>query len=115
MSVLDDVASLTLQTAVAGLGMRQQVTANNIANIETPGFTARSVDFESSLADAVASGDPSAATIATNNTTDAPGVNGNNVSLDNEVVTATKTGLQEQLLTGALTAKYGLISTVLKG
>jgi flagellar basal-body rod protein FlgB len=42
-------------------------------------------------------------------------VNGNNVSLSGEVVTATKTGLQEQLLTGAITAKYGLISTVLKG
>jgi flagellar basal-body rod protein FlgB len=115
MSVLDDVASLTLQTAVSGLGMRQQVTANNIANLETPGFTARNVDFESSLADAVATGDPSAAAVVTSNSTDAPGVNGNNVSLDNEVVTATKTGLQEQLLTGALTAKYGLISTVLKG
>ena len=34
---------------------------------------------------------------------------------DSEVVTATKTGLQEQLLTSALTSKYGLISTVLKG
>ncbi|MGH3421905.1 MAG: flagellar basal body rod protein FlgB [Streptosporangiaceae bacterium] len=113
--MLDDVASLTLQTAVAGLGLRQQVTANNIANLETPGFTARNVDFESSLASAVASGDPSSASILTTNSPDAPGINGNNVSLDSEIVTATKTGLQEQLLTGALTAKYGLISTVLKG
>ena len=31
------------------------------------------------------------------------------------MVTATKTGLQEQMLTGALTSTYGLIATVLKG
>ena len=113
--MLDDVASLTLQTAVHGLGVRQQVTADNIANLETPGFTARNVDFEASLAAAVSGGDPMSAEIATTNSADAPGINGNNVSLDSEVVTATKTGLQEQLLTGAITSKYGLISTVLKG
>jgi flagellar basal-body rod protein FlgB len=113
--VLDDITSLTLQTAVAGLGLRQQVTANNIANYATPGFTASSVDFESSLADAVSAGSPAGAAINTNPSTAAAGTNGNNVSLDTEMVTAVKTGLQEQLLTGALTSKFGLISTVLKG
>lgn len=113
--MLDDIASLSLQTAVAGLSTRQQVTANNIANLETPGFSAGTVAFEASLADAVAAGDPAAAAITTQVSGAAPGLNGNNVSLDGEIVTATKTGLQEQLLTGALTSKYGLISTVLKG
>lgn len=113
--MIDDVASLTLQQALSGLGIRQQVTANNIANIETPGFTAQNVDFESSLASAVAGGDPTTAAISTTASTDPAGVNGNNVSLNEQVVTATKTGLQEQLLSNALTAQYGLISTVLKG
>lgn len=113
--MLDDIASISLQTAVAGLSQRQQVTANNIANLETPGFTASTVSFESSLADAVASSDPSAARISVDPSTASAGVNGNNVSLDDEIVTATKTGLAEQLLTGALTSKFGLINTVLKG
>lgn len=113
--MLDDIASVTLQTAVGGLATRQQVTANNIANIETPGFSASTVDFESSLADAVAAGDPGGAQIAVTTSGAAAGINGNNVSLDGEIVTATKTGLQEKLLTGALTSKYGLIDTVLKG
>ena len=52
---------------------------------------------------------------ALSGTGDAPGINGNNVSLDSEFVTATKTTLQEQLLTSALTSKYGELSTVLKG
>jgi flagellar basal-body rod protein FlgB len=113
--VLDDIASLALQTAVAGLGVRQQVTANNIANLETPGFAASNVSFEASLADAIASGDPAQAAISVDVSGQLPGLNGNNVNLSQQIVTATQTGLQEQLLTGALTSKFGLISTVLKG
>jgi flagellar basal-body rod protein FlgB len=113
--VLDDLASVTLQTAIADLGRRQQVTANNIANVETPNFTASSVSFESSLAAAVNAGDPTATQLSVDPTTDAAGVNGNNVSLDNEFVTATKTTLQEQLLTQALTSHYAELSTALKG
>ena len=113
--MLDDIASVTLQAAIGGLGQRERVTANNIANLETPNFTADQVSFEDSLAAAVQAGDPSQASVGVTPTADAPGQNGNNVSLENELTTATKTTLQEQLLTGALTSKYGLISTVLKG
>ncbi|WP_375492573.1 flagellar basal body rod protein FlgB [uncultured Jatrophihabitans sp.] len=113
--MLDDISSVTLQVALSGLAQRQQVSANNIANTETPNFTASKVSFESSLADAVRNGDPAAASISTGGTGDAAGANGNNVSLDSEFVTATKTTLQEQLLTSALTSKYGELSTVLKG
>jgi len=112
--VLDDLASVTLQTAIADLGRRQQVTANNIANTETPNFTASSVSFESSLADAVNAGNPAAAQVSVDPTTDPAGVNGNNVSLDREVVAATQTTLQEQLLTQTLSSQYAQLSTVLK-
>ena len=113
--MLDDVTSLTLQAAIGGLGQRERVTANNIANIETRGFTASQVSFESSLAQAVAEGDPASTRVSSSPTTDAAGANGNNVSLENELTTATKTTLQEQLLTGEITQNYGLMSTVLKG
>jgi flagellar basal-body rod protein FlgB len=113
--VLDDIASLTLQTAVAGLSTRQQVTSNNIANVETPNYIASTVSFEDSLASAVADGDPTSAEFTTSPVGLTPGINGNNVNLSDEIVTATKTGLQESLLTGAINSKYGLISDVLKG
>jgi flagellar basal-body rod protein FlgB len=113
--VLDDVTTLALQSAMRGLSVQQHVSANNIANLETPGFTAQTVSFESSLAAAIAQGDPSAATISTTGSTDAPGVNGNNVSLDSELVTTTKNQLQQQLVAGALTSTYGLMATVLQG
>ena len=113
--MLDDVASVTLQSAISALSTRQQVTANNIANIETPGFIASSVDFESSLAAAISAGNPAASQVSVNATTLTPGINGNNVDLATELTTATKTTLQEQLLTSALTSQYGLLATVMKG
>jgi flagellar basal-body rod protein FlgB len=113
--VFDDLATQAVSSALAGLGVRQRVTADNIANLETPGFTASSVAFEDSLAAAVQDGQPSATAVTQQPTTDPAGANGNNVNLASQLVMATKTGLQEQLLTGALTSQLGLISTVLKG
>ena len=51
-----DVVASTLSTALDGLSLRQRVTADNISNIDTPGFTAATVDFESSLRSALADG-----------------------------------------------------------
>jgi flagellar basal-body rod protein FlgB len=112
--VLDDLASVALQVAITDLGQRQQVTANNIANVETPNFTASNVSFESSLADAISAGAPATATSSVDPSGDAAGVNGNNVSLDEQFVTATKTTLEQQLLTQALNSHYAQLATVLK-
>jgi len=48
-SLFNDNTSQVLHTALDGLARRQQVTANNIANAETPGFKASIVTFESRL------------------------------------------------------------------
>lgn len=113
--MFDDLATQAVQTALSGLSVRQRVTADNIANLETPGFTANSVAFENSLSAAVQAGQPASASISEQPTTDAAGANGNNVNLASQLVSATQTQLQEQLMSGALTSQLGLISTVLKG
>lgn len=115
LRVFNDVTSVALTTAIAGLSERQRVSANNIANIETPGFQASTVSFEASLADALGSGRPGDARISTAPTGDPSGQNGNNVNLETELVTATETGLQEKLLTNTITSHFGWMSTVLKG
>ena len=48
-AVFDDVSSSSLRVAVAGLSARQNAIADNIANIETPGYQARKVKFEEAL------------------------------------------------------------------
>jgi flagellar basal-body rod protein FlgB len=113
--VLDDVASVTLSTALSALAARQRVSADNIANIETPNFRAGQLSFEDSLRQAVAAGDPAQASVSIAPTSDPAGINGNNVNLDTETLTDQKTSLQYQLLSGAMSAKFSLIDTVLKG
>jgi flagellar basal-body rod protein FlgB len=113
--VLDDVASVTLSTALSALAQRERVSANNIANLETPNFSASSVSFEDSLRAAVAAGDPASAQASVDPTGETPGVNGNNVDLDTETITDEKTQMQYSLLSGAMSAKFNLIDTVIKG
>jgi flagellar basal-body rod protein FlgB len=113
--VFDDIASVTLTTALSAVSRSQRVSADNISNLETPGYKASRVSFEDSLRDAVASGDPASATTAVNTTTDPADSNGNNVNLDNEMVIATESQLHYQLLSTAVNAKFDLLSTVIKG
>ncbi|MDQ4007466.1 MAG: flagellar basal body rod protein FlgB [Actinomycetota bacterium] len=108
----------TLRTALDGLSQRQRVTADNIANIDTPGFRAATVDFESSLQAALAdgslaSGDTVGAT--TGLTTTPVGPNGNNVDLQTETMTAMRSVFQYQLMTRAVDDRYSLVETAIGG
>ena len=49
MSLLEDGAQRILAGALGGLSARQSLIASNIANIDTPGYTPQSIDFESAL------------------------------------------------------------------
>ena len=114
-AVIGDVASSALKTALDGLARRQRVTADNIANINTPGFLAGRVDFESSLRGALSSGEnPASAMAVVARSLEPTNTNGNNVNLDTETVRATETGLRYQLALNALDNKYNSIRTALR-
>ncbi len=113
--MLDDVTSTTLATALAAVSQQQRTSANNLANLDTPGFQAQRVNFADSLRSAVAAGDPSSAQVTVTNSGDPSGTNGNNVSLNGEILVEQKAGTQYQLLSSAITAKFNLLSTVIKG
>ncbi len=113
--VIGDVTSSALKAALDGLAQRQRVTADNIANINTPGFLAGRVDFESSLRGALAGGgNPASATAVVARSLEPTNTNGNNVNLDTETVRATETGLRYQLALNALDNKYNSIRTALR-
>ena len=48
-SLIGDTTMSALHQALSGLSLRQRTIADNVANIETPGFMAGKVDFETSL------------------------------------------------------------------
>ena len=98
-----------LNAALDGLSLRQRVIADNIANVDTPNFRATSVDFESSLRDAVSSGDAGRAGASMLPTATPVGANGNNVDLRKEMLAASQTQFQYQLMTRAVSDQFNLI------
>ncbi len=115
VAVIGDVTSSALKAALDGLAHRQRVTADNIANINTPGFLAGRVDFESSLRGALAGGEnPASATTVVARSLEPTNTHGNNVNLDTETVSATETGLRYQLALNALDGKYNTLRTALR-
>jgi flagellar basal-body rod protein FlgB len=113
--MIGDVTSTALHAALTGLAQRQRVTADNIANVQTPGFLAGVTDFESSLRGALAGGEtPTVSGGSVLRSLQPTNTNGNNVNLDQETVTATETGLRYQLALNALDGKYNAIRTALR-
>ena len=113
--MINDATSTALHAALSGLAQRQRVTADNIANIQTPGFLAGRVDFETSLRGALSNGEaPSINGGTVARSLEPTNTNGNNVNLDQETITATETGLRYQLALNALDGKYNVLRTALR-
>ena len=113
--MINDATSTALHAALSGLAQRQRVTADNIANVQTPGFLAGVTDFESSLRGALSNGEtPSINGGSVARSLEPTNTNGNNVNLDMETVTATETGLRYQLALSALDGKYNVLRTALR-
>lgn len=114
-SLIGDTTMAALQHALTGLSLRQRAIADNIANIETPGFLAGKVDFETSLKRAYASGDPSSVPIGRARSLEPTRTNGSNVNLDEETLASAQTLLTTQLATAAMTTKFQRLRIAISG
>ncbi len=112
---ITDLTTSTIYQALQGLTAQQQATAQNIANIDTPGYKAQDVNFEDSLSAAVAAGNPSAMQMTVSTSTAAGDSTGNNVDLATETTDAQKTTLAYQTMIQAMNAKFQLLSTAISG
>ncbi|MGY1748500.1 MULTISPECIES: flagellar basal body rod protein FlgB [unclassified Modestobacter] len=113
--MITDSTMTALHASLTGLQQRQRVTADNIANLQTPGYLAGRVDFESTLRTEIANGE--AARVGQGSVTrsmDPTRMDGNNVNLDTETVIAQETGLRYQLAINALDGKYALLRSALR-
>jgi flagellar basal-body rod protein FlgB len=113
--VFGDLASSAVYQAMQGLWTEQQAVANNVANVDTPGYKAEDVNFESSLASAIAAGNPAQMQITTTPSTAPADQTGNNVSLSSEMTEEEKAGMQFQTMVEAMNAKFQLLSTAING
>jgi flagellar basal-body rod protein FlgB len=93
--VIESVTSAALSSALDGLALRQRTIANNIANVNTPGYQAQRVSFEDALARSVQAGDGHT-TASTARSLEPTRLDGNNVNLDTETVSNVDTVLRYQ-------------------
>ncbi len=109
---MTDAITSAIQFSLHGLSDRQQVTSNNLANIQTPGYLAKRSNFESSLRSALngnsVSLSPTRSTSLTPTRTD-----GNNVDFDNETLTAVETNLRYTAMIDAMNHKFRELRTAI--
>jgi flagellar basal-body rod protein FlgB len=115
--MLEDVSISALHAALDGLAQRQRAISDDIANVNTPYYRAKSVSFEGSLKQALADGDdPLTATQDTVNVSGAPvGLTYSNVDLAAETVSGVNTQLAYDLALRATGDRFTLLRTAAKG
>ena len=111
--MLDSVVTVALTSALNSLSERQKAIANNIANINTPGYTAKRVMFEDALAASVKAGDGHV-TATTLRSLEPTQLNGNNVNLDTETLSNVETTLRYQFAAQAVNGEFTSMRTALK-
>lgn len=104
-----------LRFALDGVTRQQAAIANNLANAQTPGYTATQVSFKQSLAQALAGHGPATASITEAPSSAPPATDGNNVSMTDELVAAQQATLQYQAITDAVNAQFRLVQGVTGG
>ena len=118
MPDVTDVSMRVTEAALAGLEARQDVRANNIANVNTPGFAAQTVDFESALADAVATGRVDARTVGGATLQPVMSIQngqGNTVDLEGEMAAMVKDNLTRSGLVNHYNAKVRMMRAAMSG
>jgi flagellar basal-body rod protein FlgB len=111
--VFESITSLGLHSALDGLALRQKAIASNIANVNTPGYTARRVQFEDALTASVRAGS-GAAESTVQRSLEPTKLNGNNVNLDTETLSNIDTVLRYQFAARAVEGTFSNIRTALR-
>jgi flagellar basal-body rod protein FlgB len=125
---LIDNALRAAQMGLDGLSMRQQAIGRNLANVDTPGYQAQTVNFESVIRRVIKGSSTlpmqasninhlSAASSSSHfMTTARPGgterADQNNVDIDIELSSQTETGIQYQALAQMVSKKLTLLKTL---
>jgi flagellar basal-body rod protein FlgB len=131
--ILNDLTLRAVSFALDGLSLRQRVTAQNIANVDTPGYKAQHVSFETQLARALHGESDAQFALAvtddqhlggqTASGTEAISVDqrvsdlrndANNVDIDVEMTTLAETTLRYQALAQLAGSKLSILKSIVR-
>lgn len=130
-SFFSDISMRTAKVALDGLSLRQQAISRNLANVDTPGYKAQTVDFNETIK-RITQQDGSLEMKVTNvahqttpntlpigfSVTNRPGgsfrADQNNVDVDVEMVDMSEVGIQYQAVSQAISKKLLLLKMLAK-
>lgn len=113
-NLFTDTTTWALEHALNAVSERQRTLSHNVANAATPGFRAKRVDFEDSLARALSTNSKDA-DISFRSANGPVGINGNDVSLEEESSLLMRTEILYEALIAAENYKLGLMRTAMRG
>lgn len=132
-SLFNDDALSVAKLALRGLTARQQIISSNVANVDTPGYSAKQVSFESMLqrslnsaANPVSMAKSSSLHLDANSSTSsffttsnrAGGTareDGNNVDIDTELMDMSETNIKYQAISQRISSKLLLLKSIAQG
>lgn len=130
-SLFGDVSLQTARLALDGLSQKQQAISRNLANIDTPGYKAQTVDFKQAIQHAMNSG--GGIRLATTNASHMTGATSassilnvtrpggtdradqNNVDIDTELTDMSQTGITYQAISQQVSSKLLLLKAIASG
>ena len=110
-----DTTQTALEKAIMGASARQQAIAQNLANVDTPGYQRVDVDFHTTLRDAMASGATSRAPRSPPSATPRAQVrpDGSTVDADVEAAAQARNGLEYETLVQVSKARVDIIEAAM--
>jgi flagellar basal-body rod protein FlgB len=113
---LYDTTQVALEKAIEGASARQQAIADNLANVDTPGYQRVDVDFHQTLRDAMASGSQALDNVAftpQRDGTAAVRADGSTVDPDVEAATQARNGLEYEAFVQVSKARIDILESAM--
>ena len=113
---LFDTTQLALSKAIEGASARQQAIAENLANVDTPGYQRVDVDFHATLRDAMASGTQGLRDVTFSPQRDAAAQvrpDGSTVDPDVESAAQARNGLEYEALVQIVKARTDILESAM--
>ena len=118
MSLVDNTMMQNLTRALDLTALRQRVVSENIANVDTPGYKTRDIDFAAEFRRALSQDESDAAAVPVQVRTlrgleERP--DGNNVSIDRESLLMAQNQLQFQTGVAVLRSEFNRLQLAISG
>ena len=113
MAMFNDSSFISLQNGLDAMWLKQQVASHNLANVETPGFKAKKVEFKKVLENAKTGESGGFEAVVETDEETAARPDGNNVQVESEELELWKAYTQYSALPTRMSGKLSTLRYVI--